>query len=147
VERDAVEAYKWYSLAARNPKNIFAITNRRALASHMTETDIIEYREGSEDITVRKLPGKRKYTNISLKRGYTPDGKDLWAWRKSVMEGKTQRKGGTISLLDESRKVALTWEFSEGWPSKWAGPAFNAKNNDIAIEEMEICVEGLALQT
>ena len=112
-----------------------------------TETDIIEYREGSEDITVRKIPGKRKYTNISLKRGYTPDGKDLWAWRKSVMEGKTQRKGGTISLLDESRKVALTWEFSEGWPSKWAGPAFNAKNNDIAIEEMEICVEGLALQT
>jgi phage tail-like protein len=112
-----------------------------------TETDIIEYREGNEDITVRKIPGKRKYTNISLKRGYTPDGKDLWAWRKSVMEGKTQRKGGTISLLDESRKVALTWEFSEGWPSKWAGPAFNAKNNDIAIEEMEICVEGLALQT
>lgn len=112
-----------------------------------TETDIIEYREGNEDITVRKIPGKRKYTNISLKRGYTPDGKDLWAWRKSVMEGRTQRKGGTISLLDESRKVALTWEFSEGWPSKWAGPAFNAKNNDIAIEEMEICVEGLALQT
>jgi phage tail-like protein len=112
-----------------------------------TETDIIEYREGSEDITVRKIPGKRKYTNISLKRGYTPDGKDLWAWRKSVMDGRTQRKGGTISLLDESRKVALTWEFSEGWPSKWAGPAFNAKNNDVAIEEMEICVEGLALQT
>lgn len=112
-----------------------------------TETDIIEYREGNEDITVRKIPGKRKYTNISLKRGYTPDGKDLWAWRKSVMDGRTQRKGGTISLLDESRKVALTWEFSEGWPSKWAGPAFNAKNNDIAIEEMEICVEGLALQT
>ena len=112
-----------------------------------TETDAIEYRTGAEDITVRKLPGKRKYTNISLKRGYTPDGRDLWAWRKSVMEGRTQRKGGTISLLDESRKVALTWEFSEGWPSKWAGPAFNAKNNDIAIEEMEICVEGLALQT
>ena len=112
-----------------------------------TETDIIEYREGNEDITVRKIPGKKKFTNISLKRGYTPDGKDLWAWRKSVMEGRTQRKGGTISLLDESRKVALTWEFSEGWPSKWAGPAFNAKNNDIAIEEMEICVEGLALQT
>ncbi len=112
-----------------------------------TETDIIEYREGSEDITVRKLPGKRKYTNISLKRGYTPDGKDLWEWRKTVMDGKTQRKGGTITLLDEARKPALTWEFSEGWPSKWAGPAFNAKNNEIAIEELEICVEGLALQT
>jgi phage tail-like protein len=102
-----------------------------------TETDIIEYREGNEDITVRKIPGKRKYTNISLKRGYTPD----------VMDGKTQRKGGTITLLNEARQPALTWEFSEGWPSKWAGPALNAKNNEIAIEEMEICVEGLQLQT
>lgn len=130
---------------------IVTVENMRAGFSEIgglaTETDIIEYREGSEDITVRKLPGKRKYTNISLKRGYTPDGKDLWAWRKTVMDGKTLRKGGTITLLDESRKPALTWEFSEGWPSKWAGPAFNAKNNDIAIEEMEICVEGLALQT
>ena len=52
-----------------------------------------------------------------------------------------------MELLDESRKPALTWEFSDGWPSKWAGPALNAKNNEIAIEEMEICVEGLALQT
>ena len=32
-----------------------------------TETDEIEYRNGSEDITVRKLPGLRKYTNLSLK--------------------------------------------------------------------------------
>jgi phage tail-like protein len=111
-----------------------------------TETDIIEYREGSEDITVRKLPGKRKYTNINLKRGYTPDGKELWAWRKKVMDGKTQRLGGTITLLNEARQPALTWEFSEGWPSKWAGPAMNAKNNDVAIEELEICVEGLVLQ-
>jgi len=130
---------------------IITVENMRAgfaeVGGLATETDIIEYREGSEDITVRKIPGKRKYTNISLKRGFTPDGKDLWAWRKTVMDGKTQRKGGTITLLNEARQPALTWEFSEGWPSKWAGPAMNAKNNDIAIEEMEICVEGLALQT
>lgn len=112
-----------------------------------TETDIIEYREGTDDITVRKIPGKRKYTNISCKRGYTRNAKEVHAWRKTVMDGKTQRKGGTITLLDESRNPALTWEFSEGWPSKWAGPALNAKNNEIAIEELEICVEGLVLQT
>jgi phage tail-like protein len=112
-----------------------------------TETNIIEYREGFEEPRMRKIPGQGKYTNINLKRGYTPNGKELWNWRKTVIDGKTQRKGGTITLLDEGRKPALVWEFSEGWPSKWNGPAMNAKNNDIAIEEMEICVEGLALQT
>jgi phage tail-like protein len=130
---------------------IVTVENMRAGFSEIgglaTETDIIEYREGSEDIRVRKIPGKKKFTNISLKRGYTPDGKDLWNWRKKVMDGKTQRLGGTITLLDEAKNPALTWEFTDGWPSKWAGPAFNAKNNDIAIEEMEICVEGLKLRT
>lgn len=110
-----------------------------------TETDIIEYREGNEDITVRKIPGKRKYANINFKRGFTQD-KKLWEWRKDVIEGKTRRLPGTITMLDEGRQPVLVWRFYEAWPSKWAGPAFNAKNNDIAIEEMEIAVEGLELE-
>ena len=67
-----------------------------------TETDIIEYREGNEDITVRKIPGKKKFTNLSLKRGYTPQGKELWQWRKSVLDGKTERRGGTITSTQRS---------------------------------------------
>jgi phage tail-like protein len=110
-----------------------------------TETDIVEYREGTDDITMRKLPGKRKYTNLSFKRGFTTS-KDLWQWRKKVMDGKTQRLPGTITLLDEARKPALVWKFYEAWPSKWAGPAFNAKNNEVAIEEMDLAVEGLELE-
>jgi phage tail-like protein len=110
-----------------------------------TETTIIEYREGNEDITPRKLPGQRKYGNISMKRGFT-NSKDLWEWRKKVIQGQTQRLPGTITLLDESRKPALVWKFYEAWPSKWAGPAMNAKNNDVAIEELEIAVEGLELE-
>ena len=63
-----------------------------------------------------------------------------------MTDGKTVRKGGTITLLNEARQPALTWEFSDGWPSKLAGPAMNAKTNEVAIEEMEICFEKLALQ-
>ena len=109
-----------------------------------TETDIVEYRNGDEEITVRKLPGLRKYTNIALKRGYT-DSAELWNWRKKVIDGKTERKSGSITLLNEARDEALRWNFSEGWPSKWEGPTFNAKNNEVAIETLEIAVEGLVL--
>ncbi len=111
-----------------------------------TETDIIAYRNGDELNTQRKLPGMRKYTNITLKRGYTKDTA-LWNWRKQVIDGATQRKTGTITLLDEGRQVALRWNFSEGWPSKWEGPAFNAKNNEVAIESLEIAVESIELAT
>jgi phage tail-like protein len=110
-----------------------------------TETDIIEYRVGSEDITVRKLPGLKKFTNISLKRGYT-NSKELWEWRKKVLDGKTERQSGSIVLLNEARQPALRWNFREGWPNKWEGPTFNAKNNEVAIETMEIAHEGLVLE-
>ena len=110
-----------------------------------TETNIIEYREGNEDITMRKLPGQRKYANINLKRGFT-QSKDLWEWRKKVIQGQTQRLPGSITMLDEGRQPVIVWKFYEAWPSKWAGPAFNAKNNDIAIEELELAVEGLEIE-
>ncbi len=110
-----------------------------------TTTDPIEYRNGNEDITVRKLPGLRKYANITLKRGWT-DSKELWLWRKTVIEGKTKRASGSIVLLNEAREEALRWNFREGWPTKWTGPAMNAKNNEVAIESLEIAVEHIELQ-
>lgn len=109
------------------------------------ETDPIEYREGNEDITVRKLPGLRKYTNITLKRGFTKDT-SLYDWRKTVMDGKTERKSGSIVLLNEAREEALRWNFREGWPCKLQGPPLNAKTNEVSIETLEICHEGLEFE-
>src|SRR3954452_1300894 len=65
--------------------------------------DVIEYREGSDGpLTVRKLTGLRKFSNITLKRGYTTNG-DLWKWRRNILDGKTDRRNGSIVLLDELR--------------------------------------------
>jgi phage tail-like protein len=111
-----------------------------------TDTNVVEYREGQEQsLTTRKLPGLMKYNNIVLKRGWTRD-RSLWEWRRKVIEGKTQRAGGAIVLLDEARNEALRWNFTEGWPSKWEGPALNAKTSEVAIETLEIAHEGLTLE-
>ena len=109
------------------------------------ETDPIDYREGPEETRVRKLPGLRKFPMIVLKRGFT-DNRDLWDWRKTVIDGRTERQTGVISLLNEAREPALRFNFVEGWPSKWEGPTFNAKTNEVAIETLEICHEGLELE-
>jgi phage tail-like protein len=110
-----------------------------------SETDVVEYRDGNEDITVRKLPGLKKYSNISLKRGFT-DSTELWEWRKKVMDGQTERQSGSIVLLNEAREPSLRFNFREGWPSKWEGPSLNAANNETAIETLEIAHEGLVLE-
>jgi phage tail-like protein len=110
------------------------------------EQTIVEYRNGNDVPAMRKIPGQHKFGNLNFKRGFTPNGKDLWQWRLTVINGKTQRFSGTLTLLDEGRKPALVWKFFEAWPSKLAGPAMNAKNNDVAIEELELAIEGLELE-
>jgi phage tail-like protein len=110
-----------------------------------TETEVIEYRNGNEDNTVRKLPGLKKFGNIVLKRGFT-DGKELWEWRKKVMDGKTERRSGSIVLLNEQREPALRWNFREGWPLKWEGPVLNAKSSEVAIEELVIACEDIQME-
>jgi len=107
--------------------------------------DPIEYREGTEGLTSRKLPGLNKYSNITLKWGMTDDT-ELWEWRKKAMTGKVERKNGSIVLLDDTGAEKMRWNFREAWPTKWTGPSFNATGNEVAIETLEIAHEGLELQ-
>ena len=104
--------------------------------------DAIEYREGVEKLTARKLPGLNKYSNISLKWGVTDDA-ELWAWRKKSMDGTVERQNGSIVLCDDKGEEMVRWNFVEGWPTKWTGPSFNATGNEVAIETLEIAHEGL----
>jgi phage tail-like protein len=108
------------------------------------ESDIIEYREGSDPANMRKLPGLLKYGNITLKRGYTTN-RELWEWRKTTLDGETARHNGSIILRNEAGAEVLRWNFIEGWISKYEGPALNAKTNEAAIESIEIVHEGFEL--
>jgi phage tail-like protein len=103
--------------------------------------DPIEYREGNEGLTVRKLPGLVKYANIVLKCGITDDS-ELWDWRLQAASGNIQRKNGSIVLLDDTGAEKIRWNFREGWPTKWTGPSLNATGHEVAIETLEIVHEG-----
>ncbi len=102
----------------------------------------IEYREGNEGLTVRKIPGQVKYSNITLKWGMTDDA-ELLKWQEKAASGKVERKNFSIVLLNDTREEKARWNFREGWPTKWTGPSFNATGNDIAIETLEIAHEGV----
>jgi phage tail-like protein len=105
----------------------------------------IEYRNGSEDIRMRKVPGLKKFPNIVLKRGVIAD-LTFWNWILEGMKGLVVRTTGAIALHDENHREVMRWQFTRGWPCKWTGPGLNAKNNEIAIETLEICHEGLSIE-
>jgi len=104
--------------------------------------DPIDYREGTDPLTARKLPGLNKYSNISLKWGMTDDA-ELWDWRKKAMDGEIERKNGSIVFMDDTSTEVMRWNFREGWPTKWTGPSFNATGSEVAIETLEIVHEGV----
>jgi phage tail-like protein len=104
--------------------------------------DIIEHREGGENTTVRKLPGKTKYSDIQLKWGMTDDT-DLYDWHRDVIRGNIERKNGSIVVLDRKGEEVARWNFVRAWPTKWDGPDLNAEGNDIAIETLVLAHEGI----
>src|SRR5210317_1638849 len=91
------------------------------------EHEAIDYRNGSEDIRARKLPGLKKFTNITMKRGMTGH-LDFWNWIRTAMKGQVQRADGAIILLDENRQEVQRWTFTRAWPCKYTGPGLNAAN-------------------
>jgi phage tail-like protein len=104
----------------------------------------IEYRNGNEDTTVRKEPGLRTQANLVCKRGSTGDT-EFWEWIQDALDGNVVRTEGAIILNDENQVEVMRWTFARGWPCKYTGPTFNAANNEIAMETLEICIESLRL--
>ena len=111
-----------------------------------SEVEVIEYREGGDKETAaRKLPGRARYRDITLKWGVT-DSHELYDWHRAVLQGQIQRKSGAIILLDDSGNSNVRWVFREAWPSKWEGPDLCAKGNDVAIETLVITCERIELE-
>lgn len=105
-----------------------------------SEVQVVEYREGGDPTTARKLPGMAKYPDITLKWGLT-DSRELYDWHLTAVNGQLERKNGSVVVLDDTGQEQARWNFFSAWPSKYTGPSFNAKGNDIAIDSLTVCCE------
>ncbi len=110
------------------------------------EGDPVDYREGTDPINnVRKLVGLRKYANLMFSRGYVQDT-TLWDWYKRIANGEPDRRNGSVVLMNEGHRAVMRWNFDNAWINKIEGPGLNASNNEVAIEKMELCHEGLSFE-
>lgn len=107
-----------------------------------SETEIVEFKQGNDKV-VRKKPGRTTYANIVLERGYTATD-DLWQWRKNIEDGKIDRRSGSVIILDQDGQTEVArYNFYEGWPCKWYVPDMSADSSAMAIEKLEIAIEGV----
>lgn len=105
--------------------------------------DVVEYREGNMlPPTPIKLPGLRKYGNITLKWGLT-SSMDMYNWMSPSLDTDIERKTVTITLQDENDADVASWQIVNAWPVKYTAPEFNATASEVAIEQLELAHEGL----
>lgn len=111
------------------------------------ENEVIEYREGSSpEYSKIKMPGMKKLSNITLKRGTFQGDNEFYAWWNSIQLNKVERRDITISMLDENHMPIIVWKAMNAWAFKIDSTDLKSDGNDVAIESMEIAHEGLTVQ-
>ncbi len=110
-----------------------------------SETEVVEEKSAGPDgrLILKKIPGRMKFNNVTLKRGIT-DSMDMWKWRKLVEKGNIAeaRINCTVIMNAQDGTPIARWNLIKAWPSKLTGPSANATNNEVGIEELEIVHEG-----
>lgn len=108
-------------------------------------TEAVEYREGNDRPTVRKLWGLNDYGTLTLESGATEDSLELYEWRQQVEQGNLDaaRQDIAVIVLDEAGNPGLRWEFRKAWPSNYDAPDLDASGAEVAIESLEIEHEGM----
>ncbi len=110
------------------------------------DVQAIDYREGnSKNYQVTKMPGIPQFTNITLKRGILIADDEFSQWLSTIKLNQVERRDITISLLNENHEPIVTWDVLEAWPCKYEGPSLNSTGNEVAVETLELCHEGLQI--
>jgi phage tail-like protein len=111
------------------------------------EYDIIEYRAGnSVDFSAVKMPGLRKGSDVTLKKGMFKDDTTLRDYFNEVKMNTVARQTVTIQLLDEEHNPMFTWTLKNAFPLKISGTDLNGQGGEIAVEEIVLAHEGLSLE-
>ena len=111
------------------------------------ENQAIEYRDGSfPEYSSIKMPGLRKFTNVTLKRGIIKGDNQFFKWLSTVKLNTVERRDLIVSLLNEEHQPVMVWKLMRAFPGKVEGPQLKATGNEVAIESIELAHEGLELQ-
>ena len=108
------------------------------------QVEAIEYREGSSKTYSKiKMPGMKKFSNSTLKRGTFAGDKEFYLWIKTVNLNTVERRDVTISLLNENHEAVISWKITNAFPVKVQASDLKADGNEVAIETLELAHEGL----
>ena len=91
--------------------------------------------------------------NLGMGSGYI-NTDELWMWRKAVIDGKVERKSGSVILCADDGSEIMRYNFFEAWPYYRLGgdgglfdPADRGLGRDVQVDRLHqsvLGVEGVA---
>jgi phage tail-like protein len=113
-------------------------------------TEVVKHRDGGDNSTDHKSPGRTTYDAISVERGITHDPEfEAWANRVHPYSGDTAmdlaayKKNLTLEMMNEKGHVVYRYFLYDCWVSEYTAiPELNANANAVAIESLKIELEG-----
>ena len=112
-----------------------------------TGTEVIEYRDGTDpNYSKLKMPGLKKFSDITLKRGILPGDNDFADWLLETKMNVPERRDLTISLLNENHEPVMSWKIKAAWPSNVEGPSLNSTGNEAAVESITLSHEECVIE-
>ena len=113
-------------------------------------TELVKHRDGGDNSTDRKSPGRTSYEAITVERGLTHDPEfEAWANKVHPYSGDTAmdlaayKKNLTLEMMNEKGHVVYRYFLFDCWVSEYtAMPDLDANANAVAIESLKIELEG-----
>lgn len=96
------------------------------------------YNEGGENRFVHRLPDRVTYEKLTLKRGMLI-GSELIGWFRDAVESfKFDPRNVLVTLLNREHEPLESWSFVKAYPVKWSIGSFNAEQNEVVVETIEL---------
>lgn len=101
------------------------------------------YEEGGLNGFTHKIPGRRSYSNVTLKRPISASTKLLdWLDRTGTAAAKSDElRNMSILIMDSGGEVMRRYNLFGAFPVKWTGPTLNTTTSTALVETLEIAFQ------
>jgi phage tail-like protein len=110
------------------------------------EYDYESFKEGGENRFEHKLPIRTKYADMVLKRGMLMGSQVLDWFTSAFRDRQFSPSDINVILMNEKGDPLRTWNVAHAIPKKWLVSDFNANENSVVIETMELTYRYFSLQ-
>ena len=110
------------------------------------EYDFENFKEGGENRFEHKLPVRTKYSDMVLKRGMLTNSTVIKWFLAAFRDREFKPSDVSVILMNEKSKPLYTWKVAHAIPKKWVVSDFNASENSVVIETMELTYRYFTVQ-